>query len=249
LGEVATVGDRTVEGYQVLLLAIICTHTMSAHAAPPAHKTAPQPAARVTNSEQSTVEIANIMVRGVDGARILTGNRREPNFGTITLNTADLLLNPVIDLNVKSQFITVHARKNSLLRLSIDPRILRIQVLSGPHDVTVSVAGKTVTADAAEEIMISRERLSSRDYIGTDGLGRRRLNYFALPGDLYGVHSEISIVSMMSNLDYLKALRNPSNDVERNIANRLLKSAACVQEAMKSHGGYSSQLPPSGGQR
>jgi hypothetical protein len=241
LGEPATNSDRKVNGFLLLLIASFAAHTISAEAASPLRTDSTHSADQTAKSKQNAPEIANIFLRGVSGARTLTGISGDPNLGVMSLNTADLLINPLIDLTIKSPLAIVHARKNSLLRLSIKPSIMRIDVLSGPHDVTVSVAGKTLAADAGEEIMISRQRMSSQEYMGIDGIGRRRLHFFSLPGDLHGVRSEVSIVSIMANLEYLKILGNPGNDVEKNIANRLVKSAACVQEAMKSHGTYTSQ--------
>lgn len=196
----------------------------------------------------STYPVSNVFIAGLNGARVLTAHSAVKSARTITktsvtFRSGELFMNPLMDVTIKTAFGDVHAKKGSLVSVVMDGDALRVSACSGPGDVTLVAGGKAIAIAPGQELMISDRELSKEKLLRADGVGRRSCRTFAITMDLFAGVSDVSIVSMIANHEELQALLHPTTNTEHRIAERLLKTAAVVEQVTRAKGPYSAIQP------
>jgi hypothetical protein len=105
--------------------------------------------------------------------------------------------------------------------------------------VVVKIGGREVTLASGEELVVSKLPVSAEAMFKADGIGRRSITKLEnIGGGLHAATCEISILSVLSSTEHLNALRHPNSSLERNLHDRLMKTAAAVQTITQGHGAY-----------
>jgi hypothetical protein len=134
----------------------------------------------------------------------------------------------------------VHLRKGAIVDVSRQGSTLRIVACSGPDDVLIVAAGHQIHLNPGEELVVCGHALTEREMESDDAVGRRLFNSHALGFGLYATTSDVSIVSMLCNLQHLQCLVRPTSEAEKMMCNRLLKTAAAISEVTRNRGSYRS---------
>lgn len=215
------------------------------------YSVAPLTEIEVTDDESGAVhQLAHLFVPGHKGAQILTArDNRTANSAAsngvrsaeINLTRGQLFMNPLSDTTVNGGIAKVEAKKGSLFAVAREAFGIRVAACSGPGDLTIQVGGKSIAVLPGEEIIISDHALTNEERHTADGVGRRDFRSFQVATGIHATICDVSIISMLGNHEHLQSLIHPASIVERRIANRLIKTAACVQQVTHSKGVYASR--------
>jgi hypothetical protein len=110
--------------------------------------------------------------------------------------------------------------------------------LSGPGDVVIEVAGKKLSVAPGQEMIVSNRMLGMEDHLKADGVGRRSFHTYALSSNLYVSECDVSIISLLNNVEHLKQLKHPKAATEKRLSAALLKTAASVEMITRYRGAY-----------
>lgn len=110
-----------------------------------------------------------------------------------------------------------------------------------PNSVHVAllIDGKFVPVGAGEEICIGPTDAEVRDAISQDQVARRELEPMTLASGQKLLKSEISLVSLMNNSKLLTALQKSNSPNDKQVANHIMKMAACLLMVTSKRGPYS----------
>jgi hypothetical protein len=156
----------------------------------------------------------------------------------ITLLAGELFINPNKPTVVRSSLGEVRIRKGALVSVIVNSSGLRVASCSGPGDVTLHAGGRTIALAPGEEALVSHEVPGYDELNRADGIGRRDSKTSALQGGLNLTMAEFSIVTMLGNVSHLQTLVHPVSAVERRISERMLKTAAALQQIKQGRGAY-----------
>jgi len=187
----------------------------------------------------NTIDIARILVSGGSKLLTLTSHGADINcIAGITLTSGELLISPIRKTTIHSEFGEIQLRKGALLSLNRDKSGLRAINCGATGDVVVRVCAREILLAAGEELVLSNYILSNNEANKADGIGRRRVQQFQLGSGVYGTLCDVSLISMLTNTQYMQALKHPSNSALKQMAFRLLKTASAIQTVSSQKGAY-----------
>jgi hypothetical protein len=129
---------------------------------------------------------------------------------------------------------TIKAAKGAMFSVESRKSAVRVIALSGPGHITVSAGNQSIALQPGEEICI---QVADEEPIHTDAISRRARKTYSF-GNLQATITDVSISSVLTNSECMRALYRPSTAIERQIANRLLKTAAVVHQVTSNKGPY-----------
>lgn len=157
--------------------------------------------------------------------------------GAITVVSGSVFMTGVNAETIRTEFGDVKSDKNSLLAVDASAGRVRIRACSGPDDIKLLVGETEFPLAPGQEVLIADSRPTKREALGTDGIGRRKLEVAQLSDSTWSVAGEFSIASLLSgqtNLDKMKTLRRKQAEVYA----KMMKTTACVELATPKHGRY-----------
>ncbi len=158
--------------------------------------------------------------------------------GNLHLASGELFLNATSQLKVSTDDAEVQVQKGALVSVRAEDGCTYVRVCSSSGTVKVNVIGKILTLNSGEELVVSNHKPDNSEIRPADGLGRRNTHTVAL-GNKYVTVSDFSIVSMVSNHETLYALHNSGQNQDRQLIDRMLKTAATVDMVLRYRGAYS----------
>lgn len=205
--------------------------------------------------------VANVFVRGFKGKRLLmahtsdtsaasdrtemeTSSARSDTRSAVSLIRGDMFMNPLQKMVIKSGSAEIYASKNALLTVSAFGETVRVIACSGPGDVSVKVGSQTIALSPGEELLVSSKRLIEEDTRTSDGIGRRNSKVFPAGKNLWVALSDVSIMTLLMHAPHLNSLIYPPSLLEQQISNRLLKTAAVVDQVTRARGPYQLKAAP-----
>jgi len=108
----------------------------------------------------------------------------------------------------------------------------------GAHTVSVMTTNGAINLGTGQEAIIASDNETISCTMKQDGLGRRHTKSRVLPSTRCLAHSEISLVSLLENNNTVNQLVLSRDPEDRALANRMLKTAACLMMATTKHGPY-----------
>ncbi len=141
-------------------------------------------------------------------------------------------------MTIERPHTRIHVRKGALVSIITDTGVTRVAALSGPGHVAVVVGRHSIALNPGHEAVIAHHELSAQDTRPADGVGRRLVKTHEIEGGTHVAICDFSIVSLMSTADHMRALRQPSNSLERKLAERLVKTAAVLHQVTAGRGAY-----------
>lgn len=200
---------------------------------------------------QKVYQLAHLFVDGCPGAQLLTGRgtadadsasgQRDGKRGSavITMTYGEMFMHLLQNTTIRSPLAEVHAKKGALVSVSVEGRSLRVIACSGPGEVAVMAGDREIKLAPGQEVLVSDFASPSGSAAQrADGVGRRRVHTYPIGAHLYATVSDVSLVSMLNNMQNLQALKNPATDVEKTISNRLIKTAAVIEQVTRGNGQY-----------
>lgn len=205
----------------------------------------------------SVAKLGCVFVSGLPHGRIISiadGETDSPRGSLIkdgtmelTMISGELFFSATHNSVIRTPHAAIAVQKGALLSVALDGSSTRVIACSGPGQVSIQVANQSYAVSPGKEIIISDHILSDDEQRKADGVGRREFHSFRLSNGSYATTSSVSLVSMLLNLRHMRPLLHPGNHEERRIAQRLIKSAAAVDQASKQHGLYTA-TPSAGSQ-
>ncbi|MBI4533891.1 MAG: hypothetical protein HY711_08070 [Candidatus Melainabacteria bacterium] len=168
-----------------------------------------------------------------DGTDLMLSGSRE-----VSLLKGSLYLNTPAQMTIKTPLATVFADKSSLVSAEYKQGRLRVQACSGPDDVCVVCGQYKIPLKPGAEVLLADHYPTQQEVYGTDGIGRRCFNAFALGNSVFIVKADFSIASMLLNVHHLKSLRRPWSTDDKHLLESLLKTAAAIEYVTRGRGGY-----------
>jgi hypothetical protein len=202
-----------------------------------------------TDKEYTRV-LAHILVPGERGIRKIVSSSQSQGHdakdGTeISLAAGQMFINSLRDTRVTTEFGLIRVKRGALVSVSVESGMLKVIACSGPNDVTVECGQKTISLMPGEELTVSKHQPTKASC--ADGVGRRRVRSIAFGksiDDSYATICDISIVSFIANLPHLQSLAHATSPLERKISERLLKTAAALQQVTAGRGVYTAEPSP-----
>jgi hypothetical protein len=152
-----------------------------------------------------------------------------------------MFINPLRATVVRTSLGDVHIRKGALVSIALEDDALRVSACSGPGDVAIKIGERTIVLAPGEEAMLSTHVPSDEEHLRADGVGRRSSHSLAIDRNLHLTTSEFSIITMLANVEHLKTLSQPTSPVEKRLGDRLLKTAAALQQLTSARGSYTAR--------
>ncbi len=162
--------------------------------------------------------------------------------GVVSLNSGEALIMASDDtiLNIYEHQVLVKA--GTIALVSHEDGVTKVRNLyeqtAGTNGLQALVANQSIGASAGTEIVLSPDADMLLSAIKKDSVGRRMLRS-ANVGDLKVATCEISLVSLTPSTDLLPLVFHSKHKVDRAIAEKLIKMAACLSSATAGHGAYS----------
>lgn len=157
--------------------------------------------------------------------------------GAVTVVSGSMFMIGAKAETVRTEFGDVKVDTNSLLSVDANAGRVRVRACSGPDDINVVVGKSQFALGPGQEVLLADCRPTKKEALGSDGIGRRKLEVHKLAESQWSVLGDFSIASVLSgqgNLDKIKTLKQKQPDVYA----RLMKLAACVEMATPMHGRY-----------
>lgn len=106
--------------------------------------------------------------------------------------------------------------------------------------VQAQVAGRSIAIPLGTELLIPAKRADSGRFVPGDHIGRRRTSSITA-GATKCWGSEVSMISLMSQLELLRNLAGAKDKSVSALKMKLLKTTACVLSTTAGHGGYTTK--------
>jgi hypothetical protein len=106
-----------------------------------------------------------------------------------------------------------------------------------PSAVTVISGSNFIPVSAGHEVIVGQSDKLAQAAL-TDKVARRKIHTTRISADRSVMTSEVSLVSLMQNSTALVKLMHSSNPADRALANKLIKTAACLMQVTGARGAY-----------
>lgn len=185
-------------------------------------------------------KLASILVPGRKGIQILSAQGRVANdLACIDFQAGDLMISPTVKTIIHTPLADIHVKKGALLSLSCGKSGVRIIDCGNSGEIrVVAPSGKSIWLEPGEELTLAKPPLQNDEMLVEDGIGRRRFRQVDLGRDVYSGLCDVSLISLLGNLEHLNALRHPRNELEARFRSQLMKTASAVEIVTKSRGAY-----------
>ncbi len=166
--------------------------------------------------------------------------RYEEKKGQEELQLGGLMIENLDDCTIKTGLSLVEPRRKSLVFVRRKPTCDHVFVLLG--NTAVQVGAHVTQLNAGEElIVVGHDCKDPSEIFGDDSIGRRRLKMVTIPsGQTIGV-AEFSLVQAMEREPVLYRLLHSTDNHDKALKERLLKTAAILHFVTGNHGQY---MPP-----
>lgn len=159
--------------------------------------------------------------------------------GDMAITSGAITFSAPQDMKITTPLATVDALKGTCISIEASSDQTKVRSLSGMKSVKVHVGQSTVLLSGGEELVVSSRMIVTT----SDRISRRNSSKFPL-GQHFGAMSEFSIPSFISSSSYMTALAHPSSPTSKQLQQRMLKTAAALQFAVRK-GAYRSSDPVS----
>lgn len=179
------------------------------------------------------------------GLYVAGGSELSSSADSIHLKKGEILTDGKSSLTIHTEFGSVKVRSGSIVLINADDGHLRIlDVTDDNHgDVTFHAGARSVKLHPGAELCInSNGEAVARAKVFGDGLARRRVENYKGQGSLVMITSDCSLMDALSNHSLLKQFSQADNS-GKNIADKVLKTAAALMSVTGRRGAYSQQQP------
>ncbi len=104
--------------------------------------------------------------------------------------------------------------------------------------VVVSFNGKQTALAAGQEVMLGTNTDAIKKAMNAEPIGRRQMHAVEFTHGPSIMKCEVSLLSLIQNVDVLNKLMLSKNKEDRDIARRLMKMAAVISQVSAGHGAY-----------
>ena len=157
--------------------------------------------------------------------------------GAVAIREGECLISTGSALTALGPTAEAVAKKNALIDIEAYTGDFRVKSLSGPGHVSVQEGEDTLPLHPGQEIFVAKRVVEDSDKTPPDGVGRRKFTDLLLKDGTKAIMSDYSIMSFLA-VEHLLALRRSSDPKDRDIVERILKTAAAVQSLTASSGMY-----------
>jgi hypothetical protein len=164
--------------------------------------------------------------------------------GVLNLRSGEMLVAASSQLAIKCGRVKVSIAKGAYVLISRRAKVMKVKDLTerSMGSVRVYAGDKSFNLKAGQEIILSGSDKTLTEIASRDGIGRRRVKSVQLAAGAKMLLGEFSLVSMMRRDGLLFTMLHSQNDRDKEIARKLIKTAACLMYATGSHGSYSTKL-------
>lgn len=150
----------------------------------------------------------------------------------------DSFINPKADLVLENSLMNLHIKKNALVSISRSGAHIRVINCGSRGDVYFRTSNGRVVLEAGEELTISAKPIKHGDLLKADGIGRRGIKTFSIQDSTYAAVCDVSLVTVLSSAKHFEQIKNAKSAKEREILNRILKTASALQTITARRGNY-----------
>jgi hypothetical protein len=164
---------------------------------------------------------------------------RADDDANLSLTKGEILVHAKHALNLHLGSVNLSLKPETIVLINHGKSSVQIQVLwdKSDHSAKLISDKDEFNLSCGEEAIIGFEEISFVDAFAADHLARRRVEGIKLTDKVTGVHSEIDLDEILLNnrilLNLFKAEGNNSD-----LLKKLVKMAACLEEATAQHGDY-----------
>ncbi len=159
--------------------------------------------------------------------------------GTINLLYGRMLACAQTPLRVRTPMVTCISSPNSSLGVESWKDTSKVFSLSATEKVQLTTtAGETGSVRCGEELVISRQPLTTSEILPPDGIGRRLVKLVASKSALHFASSEFSIASFLMYSPAAREMRKSHDHFASLVLSHMMKTHAAMQIATHAHGGY-----------
>lgn len=152
--------------------------------------------------------------------------------------SGEALVAALDDISVVTDFGEVLMRKGAMAHLTCSSDRLVVRACSAARDTRIVAGGRSYCLGTAEELLITDHQPAGAESSPADGIGRRCQQVLPFGNGIFGVKSEISLVSMIRCAPELANLAYSSASSERKLFARLLRTSAAVDVVLHANGNY-----------
>ena len=178
------------------------------------------------NSSRATKQTSQIFAR--PNSQLL--HRKD---GTIKLLRGEIFMSTADSIKIRIASAEIQAEKGALMSVSSNQGCSYIRDCSGAGTVTVHINGKTIVLNAGEELLLTNHKPDQSELNPEDGVGRRHSRTMTI-GNTYATISDFAIITLISSSAPVSDLRSSN----KQIINRMLKTAATIDMVLKHRGPY-----------
>ncbi len=169
--------------------------------------------------------------------------------GVLQLESGEALVSPTRPMEVRSGRHRIDIAANTIALVSNDGNILKVRDLyeNSSNSITVYVGNRYKAAmSVGQEIMLGLTQRSIIAALKAEPIARRRMRSFDLNDGSVLMCCEVSLTSLVENIDVLRQIEPSPDKKDRAIIKHLIKMAVVIDEIQYKHGAY---LPVSDSQQ
>jgi hypothetical protein len=158
---------------------------------------------------------------------------------SVLVEQGELLVRAKRRLKLSLGKVNLVLKPDTIVLIKKDNKSVHIQVLWDKSDHSAELLWDTgkFALSSGEEAIVGFEDVSFVEAFAADHLARRRVNGIKLTDKITGVHSEIHLDEILLSNRILLNLFKAEGD-KSELLKKLVKMAACVEEATAQHGDY-----------
>jgi hypothetical protein len=157
---------------------------------------------------------------------------------TISLRKGELFGEATRNTWISAINANVLVNKGSIFDVAVDGTDVRAKAFSGPLEVSIAGAGRSLYVDPGTELLVSMQAIDETKLAPADGVGRRRAKKMESVGRLNVASADFSITSFLKEAPHMWKLCHPVSMDEKRILQRIMKTAAAVQTMNNRYGPY-----------
>jgi hypothetical protein len=181
-------------------------------------------------------DVATVFFPGFEEAHRLTvvseGDKVET--AELSMGFGALFMHLVKPASINCGLATIKASKGAMFSVETRKSKVTVIALSGPGHVSVMAGSQLIALQPGEEICVFDP---DDKPLQTDSISRRACKTYSF-GTVHATIADVSISSLLTNSECMRALYRPSTSLEKQIANKILKTAAVVQQVTSNRGPY-----------
>jgi hypothetical protein len=147
---------------------------------------------------------------------------------------------------IKTPHSMITINPGTIALISVVDNVTKVRNLweSGTGTIRQSVNGKFVDICAGQESILGMNEMTVNKALNKDQVGRRRMRNIDVPGGMRMARAEVSLVTVMQNVNFIADLVNSNNQTDKALVAKMVKMAAVCQQATAKHGQYQTAAPP-----